>query len=292
MDMGVSSLWSLSPLSFPQLSPKFKSSRVCCASPSFFPSPTTTHKTLTLIQNSGVIACLRANSAELAYEAASAALRGGITVLEIVMSTPGVLQVLRQLVQDHPSLALGVGTVLNIGDAKNAINAGAKFLISPASVKDIMDDIRDLEALYIPGVMTPTEILSAYAAGAKVVKTLHSLFTLTKVYPVSALGGIRYISALKKPFPHIPMVASQGITVDSIGDYISAGATSVVLSDAIFNKDAMLGKKFTAIHNIAHLAALKGKEAVTLIFTYHWESYGSSIEFELLSCRDLSSEMY
>ncbi|XP_062175247.1 uncharacterized protein LOC133880313 isoform X2 [Alnus glutinosa] len=127
-------------------------------------------KTLSQIHSSGVIACLRANSADLALKAARAALSGGITVLEIVMSTPGVLEVLQQLVQEHPTTALGVGTVLNVEDAKSAINAGAKFLMSPAMVKDIMVDVQCGEVLYIPGVMTPTEILSAYDAGAKIVK--------------------------------------------------------------------------------------------------------------------------
>ncbi|XP_040995370.1 KHG/KDPG aldolase-like isoform X2 [Juglans microcarpa x Juglans regia] len=155
---------SLSLLSSPPRSPL----RVSCYCPQLSPSPI--DKTLTQIQNSGVIACLRANSAEQALKAARAALSGGISVLEIVMSTPGVFEVLQQLVQENPNPALGVGTVLNVEDAKNAINSGAKFLMSPAMVKDIMVDVKCAEVLYIPGVMTPTEILSAYDTGAKIVK--------------------------------------------------------------------------------------------------------------------------
>ncbi|KAF7824787.1 KDPG and KHG aldolase [Senna tora] len=96
------------------------------------------------------------------------------------------------------------------------------------------------------------QILSAYEAGAKIVK----------VYPVSALGGIRYISALKKPFPQIPLVASQGITIDSIGEYILQGASSVVLSDAIFDKEAIAEYNFEKIFKLAHSAALLGNKAV------------------------------
>ncbi|MED6144759.1 hypothetical protein PIB30_018431 [Stylosanthes scabra] len=165
-------------------------------------------KTIFQIENSGVIACLRANSAEVAYEAANAAIAGGISVLEIVMSTPGVFEVIKQLVKEHPIMALGVGTILRIEDAKAAVNAGAKFLMSPAIVKDVMYYIQSGEVLYIPGTMTPTEILSAYDAGAKIVK----------IYPVSALGGSQYISALKKPFPKLSMVASQGI---NLGRFLS-----------------------------------------------------------------------
>ncbi|RDX84495.1 kdgA, partial [Mucuna pruriens] len=222
-------------------------------------------KTLCQIKNSGVIACLRANSAEVAMEAANAAIAGGVSVLEIVMSTPGVFEVLEQLVKEHPTMALGVcshplsfylvGTVLRIEDAKTAINAGAKFLMSPAIVKDIlvMDYIQSGEILYIPGTMTPTEILSASDAGAKIVK----------IYPVSALGGFQYISALKKAFPHVSMVASQGITIDAIGEYIFRGASSVVLSDAIFDREAIAQHDFNKIYKLAHSASLLGNKAVS-----------------------------
>ncbi|GMN55649.1 hypothetical protein TIFTF001_024769 [Ficus carica] len=197
-------------------------------------------ETVAQIQSSGVIACLRSNSAELAMEAARAALSGGISV------------VLQQLVHDYPTTVLGVGTVLSVEDAKKAVRTGAKFLMSPAMVKDVMDGFQHGEVLYIPGAMTPTEILYAHDAGAKMVK----------VYPVSALGGVNYISAIKKAFSHISMVASQGITMDSIGDYIAKGASSVILSDAIFDKEAMAEKNFEAISELANFAALQGKEAV------------------------------
>ncbi|GMY22836.1 khg/kdpg aldolase [Fagus crenata] len=239
-------------------SPRFQASppppppwlSVCCHSHHLSLSPI--DKTFTQIHNSGVIACLRANSAELALKAARAALTGGISVLEIVMSTPGVFEVLQQLAQEYPTTTLGVGTVLNVEDAKNAINAGAKFLMSPAMVKDIMVDAQCGEVLYIPGVMTPTEILSAYDSGAKIVK----------VYPVSALGGGQYISALKRPFHHISMVAAQGITIDSVREYITRGASAVVLSDAIFDKEAISQNNFNEIYQLAHFAALQGNEAV------------------------------
>ncbi|XP_060675682.1 uncharacterized protein LOC107412837 isoform X2 [Ziziphus jujuba] len=211
---------------------------VCCLS-SGLSTPPLVEQTLSRILSSGVIACLRANSAEMAMEAARAAVSAGISVLEIVVSTPGVFEVIQQLVDDHPATVFGAGTVLNVEDAKKATNAGAKFIMSPAMVKDIMDDYQTGEVLYMPGVMTPTE-----------------------VYPVSALGGIKYISALKKPFSHISMVASQGITIDSVGEYIALGASSVVLSDAIFNKEALRQNNFNEIYQLAHFAALQGKEAV------------------------------
>ncbi|XP_073140574.1 uncharacterized protein [Henckelia pumila] len=219
------------PFKFPLLYSQFSCNN------SHNPSYSSADQVLTDIQDSGIIACLRAPSAEAAVQAARAALRGGISVLEVVMSTPGVFE---------------VGTVLNKQDARDAIRAGAKFLMSPAMVKDILDDVAQGEALYIPGVMTPTEILSASNSGAKIVK----------VYPVSALGGVGYIAAVRKPFPFIPMVASQGIATDSVGEYISEGASSVVLSDAIFDKKAMSQKNFDVIYRRAGLAASQGSMAV------------------------------
>ncbi|EYU35645.1 hypothetical protein MIMGU_mgv1a020044mg, partial [Erythranthe guttata] len=190
--------------------------------------------------------------AEVAIEAARAAFRGGISVLEVTMSTPGVFEVLECLVQEYPALSIGVGTVLDRENAKVALRLGAKFLMSPAMVKGILDDVTEYQALYIPGATTPTEILSASNAGARIVK----------VYPVSALGGVEYMAAVKKPFPHIPMVASQGITLDSVCQYISSGAMSVVLSDAIFNKRAMFQRDFVLVNQLATIAAFTAKEAI------------------------------
>ncbi|KAK9154570.1 hypothetical protein Sjap_002050 [Stephania japonica] len=212
-------------------------------------SDSSIERTLAEIERSRVIACLRAQSREEAMKAAQAALSGGISVLEITMTTPGVFEVLHGLVQQHPEAILGVGTVLNVMDAKIAIKAGAKFLMSPATVKGIIDYVHRSEILYIPGAMTPTEVLNAYEDGARIVK----------VYPVSALGGVKYFSALKKSFSHIPLVASQGMTLDSMRMYIDQGAASVVLSDAIFDKEAMDRRAYDEIRRLACLAAGHGK---------------------------------
>ncbi|XP_020254614.1 uncharacterized protein LOC109831657 isoform X2 [Asparagus officinalis] len=181
-------------------------------------------------------------------EAARAALRGGVSVLEVATTTPGALEVVKGLVREYPSSTIGVGTILDARDAKEAVHAGAKLLMSPCTVMEILRDVQDGDVLYIPGVMTPTEVLCATNAGAKIVK----------VYPVSTLGGEKYISALKKPFFHVPMVASQGITIDSMRRYIEGGAAAVVLSDAIFEKEAMKQRNFDAICRLAKLATLQG----------------------------------
>ncbi|KAJ3689520.1 hypothetical protein LUZ61_018684 [Rhynchospora tenuis] len=208
-------------------------------------------QTLTQIHKAGVIACLRAQNVKTAVEAAHAALAGGVSVLEIVINTPGALEAIKVLCKDYPSVKFGVGTVLNIEDARKAEKAGAQFLMSPCTVMEILHWFRGSEILYIPGAMTPTEIFSAYNAGAEAVK----------IYPVSALGGEKYISTLRKPFPTIPMIASQGITAESIGKYINAGTSAVVISDAIFNKDAMIKEDFDEIQRLAHLVTLEASLA-------------------------------
>ncbi|KAJ4773488.1 KHG/KDPG aldolase [Rhynchospora pubera] len=169
------------------------------------------------------------DSVEAAVEAAHAALAGGVSVLEVVVTTPGALEVIKVLCKDYPSVKFGVGTVLNIEDARKAEKAGAQFLMSPCTVM----------------------IFSAYTAGAEAIK----------IYPVSALGGENYISTLKKPFPTIPLIASQGITAGSIGKYTTAGASAVVLSDAIFNKEAMMKEDFDEIQRLAQLVTLEASLA-------------------------------
>ncbi|CAN6203414.1 unnamed protein product [Urochloa humidicola] len=204
-------------------------------------------RALAAILRSRVIACLRAEDSETALQAAHAAVRGGVTVLEVVMSTPGVLEVIEDLCRSYPSLTFGVGTVLSAVDARKAIGAGAQFLMSPGTVMEILHDLKESKVLYIPGVLTPTEVLSACSAGANIVK----------VYPVSVMGGEVYMSALKKPFPLIPMVASQGIQIGSIKGYLEAGASAVVLSDAIFDKELMRKGKFCEVSELASLATFE-----------------------------------
>ncbi|CAM0907985.1 unnamed protein product [Alopecurus aequalis] len=206
---------------------------------------------LAAILRSRVIGCLRAQDAETARQAAHAAIRGGVSVLEIMMSTPGALEVVKDLRRSYPSLTFGVGTVLNADDAKKAIRAGAQFLMSPGTVMEILCDLEESEVLYIPGVLTPTDVISARDAGAQVVK----------VYPVSVMGGERYMSALKKPFPLLPMVPSQGIAIGSIESYMEAGASAVVLSDAIFDKELTGDREFIGISVLANLATVEASQS-------------------------------
>eukprot|EP00252_Welwitschia_mirabilis_P008337 TRINITY_DN20121_c0_g1_i3.p1 TRINITY_DN20121_c0_g1~~TRINITY_DN20121_c0_g1_i3.p1 ORF type:complete len:176 (+),score=35.74 TRINITY_DN20121_c0_g1_i3:350-877(+) len=168
------------------------------------------------------------------------------------MNTPKALKVLERLVEEYPSAIIGVGTILTLKDAKDAESAGAQFLMSPTTIKEILKVYEHGPISYIPGAMTPTEVLDAYSLGAQIIK----------VYPVSILGGAKYINALKTPFHHIPMIASQGITMDAIELYINLGASAVVLSDAIFQKSAVANKDLSIIRRLATVALRKSETAV------------------------------
>jgi 2-keto-3-deoxy-6-phosphogluconate aldolase len=134
------------------------------------------------------------------------------------------------------------GTVLTLQEAGIAKEAGARFLLSPVAIQETVTAHSNGHVLFIPGAMTPSEI-----------------------YPVCLLGGVQFVRALKKPFPHIPLIASSGIGLDMVESYISAGATAVVLSDSIFMKSAMDKHDYHQIRQQATIAASKCAVAATKV---------------------------
>ncbi|KAI5058197.1 hypothetical protein GOP47_0026367 [Adiantum capillus-veneris] len=204
------------------------------------------------IQQSGVIACVRAESAGVALDMARAALDGGLNVLEVTMTTPSAPKAIAKLVEEYPSTLIGAGTVLSLADADAAKAAGAKFLMSPVTIQNLIESNRDGPMLVIPGSITPTEVFNAYNQGA----------SLVKLYPVTLMGGVKLVHALRKAMPQIPLVASQGMTLETFDQYLSAGATAVVLSDAIFNKTLVNSRDYKKIQQQA--CAVAAKAAATL----------------------------
>lgn len=218
---------------------------------SAYRTPTTTasasaqQSTLLRIQSRGLIACLRAPTSEVALHAARAALDGGISVLEVTMTTPGASEVITSLVREYPSATIGAGTVLTLQDAEEAKQAGATFLASPVTNKEIVQAHRGTSTLFIPSVMTPSEILQARRWGASCVK----------LYPASLMGGVPYVRMLKQLFPNFPIVASNGIGLDAVKQYWQVGASAVIVSDAVFNKTAI------SQHDYAHILRLSNTVA-------------------------------
>jgi 2-dehydro-3-deoxyphosphogluconate aldolase/(4S)-4-hydroxy-2-oxoglutarate aldolase len=189
----------------------------------------------------GVFLCVRLDGATPLIEACEAAVRGGLTVLEITLTTPGAIDAIAHFAKSGGAIA-GAGTALTVDDVRAVARAGGRFVLSPVFDPDVVDEAHRLGLLAVPGTSTPTEILSAHRHGAR----------LVKVFPAAALGGAAYIRAVRGPLPGIPLVPTNGITADSIVDYIQAGAVAVGVGSEVFSRDFTFGHIEEAARRIRH----------------------------------------
>ncbi|MDR5729392.1 MAG: bifunctional 4-hydroxy-2-oxoglutarate aldolase/2-dehydro-3-deoxy-phosphogluconate aldolase, partial [Terriglobia bacterium] len=182
----------------------------------------------------GLIPVLRATSAEEAMTLADAILAGGIDILEVTMTVPGAIRVIEQLADHHgDKLLLGAGTVLDAETARNCLLAGAQFIVSPALDLRTIELCRRYSVPIMPGALTPTEILTAWQAGADVVK----------VFPCSALGGAKYLKALQGPLPQIQLIPTGGVSLSTAEEFLAAGAFALgVGGDLVDAKAAREGR--------------------------------------------------
>jgi 2-dehydro-3-deoxyphosphogluconate aldolase/(4S)-4-hydroxy-2-oxoglutarate aldolase len=171
----------------------------------------------------GVFLCVRLGAGAPLVDACRAAVRGGLSVLEITLTTPGALEAMAVLARDAGVIA-GGGTVLTREDARAVAEAGGRFALSPTFDPEVIDEAHRLGLLAVPGAATATEILAAYRAGAR----------LVKVFPAAALGGPAYLRAIRGPLPDIPLVPTNGITSETIRDYVAAGAVAVGVGGEVF----------------------------------------------------------
>jgi len=170
------------------------------------------------IIDTGLIPVIRAESSDIAMRAIDAIREGGISVLEITMTVPGAIRVIEEVARRFGEDAIvGAGTVLDSETARACILAGAQFIVSPALNLDTISCCRRYSIPVMPGAMTPSEILTAWKAGADFVK----------VFPANAVGGPSYIKALKAPLPQIQLVPTGGVSLKTAADFIKAGATAL-----------------------------------------------------------------
>src|SRR5947208_1300181 len=169
------------------------------------------------IREIGVIPVVRASSPEEAIQVVEAIKAGGLPVLEITMTVPGAVHVIEELVKRFDDAIVGAGTVLDAKTARACIDAGAKFIVSPALNLETIACCRELDVTVMPGALTPTEIVSAWNAGADFVK----------VFPCGAMGGASYIKSLKAPLPQIELVPTGGVTLATAASFIEAGAAAI-----------------------------------------------------------------
>jgi 2-dehydro-3-deoxyphosphogluconate aldolase / (4S)-4-hydroxy-2-oxoglutarate aldolase len=173
---------------------------------------------LARIAQIGLMPVVRAQSADEAMRVVDAIREGGVTVLEITMTVPGALGVMEEVTRRFGAdVVLGAGTVLDGETARACILAGAQFVVSPALNLATIEVCRRYSIAVIPGALTPTEVVSAWTAGADVVK----------VFPCGALGGASYIKSLKAPLPHIEMIPTGGVSVKTAADFIKAGSLAL-----------------------------------------------------------------
>jgi 2-dehydro-3-deoxyphosphogluconate aldolase/(4S)-4-hydroxy-2-oxoglutarate aldolase len=204
------------------------------------------------ILQEGVVPVIRVASAAEAFEVAKAIHDGGITVIEVTFSVPGALDVMKEVTQKFgKEVLLGAGTVLDPETARAALLSGAKFIVTPTLNLEVIRMAKRYSAVVIPGTLTPTEILTAWEAGAD----------LVKVFPISQVGGPAYIRALKGPLPHIPLVPTGGVNLQNAGDFIKAGAAAIAAGGELVDKKAVAEKKFSVIADNARQFLAEVKKA-------------------------------
>lgn len=192
---------------------------------------------LQLLIEMGVVAIMRAKSSEQLIEAAEAVRAGGIRAIEVTMTTPGALAVIEKAVAKFGKEVLfGAGSVLDSESARSAILAGAQFIVCPTFKPETIEICKRYAVPVMPGAYTPTEILSAWEAGADIVK----------IFPAS-VGGPAYIKALKGPLPHIRMAAVGGVDLNTISDFFKAGVDMVGVGGELVSQALLDSRDFAAI---------------------------------------------
>jgi 2-dehydro-3-deoxyphosphogluconate aldolase/(4S)-4-hydroxy-2-oxoglutarate aldolase len=179
------------------------------------------------IEEIGIIPAVRVSSAGDACFAAETVNRAGIPIAEITMTFPGALEAISDLTRRIPEMVVGAGTVLDVEMARRCLDAGAKFLTSPGLVLEVVEFAAKNEVLALPGALTPTEVITAWNAGAD----------LVKIFPCAQVGGDSYIRALKAPLPHLPLIASGGVNQQTALNFILAGAAALGIGGELIPKE-------------------------------------------------------
>jgi 2-dehydro-3-deoxyphosphogluconate aldolase/(4S)-4-hydroxy-2-oxoglutarate aldolase len=182
------------------------------------------------IERVGLIPVLRARNAGQARAVVQAMISGGVTVVEVTMTVPGAIDVLKELKQEYGSrLLLGSGTVTTASEAQATINAGAEFVVSPSLHPEVISATKTNGKLSIPGALTPTEVITAWRAGADYVK----------IFPCSAMGGASYLKSVLAPFPFLKLIPTGGVTLETAASFIRAGARALGVGSDLVNLAAI-----------------------------------------------------
>ena len=182
------------------------------------------------IQDVALVPVVRAPSAELALGAVEAILEGGVSIFEITLTVPGAVQLIEKLAQRFGSRAvIGAGTVLSADQAAACIDAGAQFIVSPGLDLATVELVLSRSICCMPGALTPTEIISAWKLGVDMVK----------VFPCSAMGGAKYIKALRGPLPDIKLLPTGGVNAATAREYLHAGSNALGIGSELVDAKAL-----------------------------------------------------
>jgi 2-dehydro-3-deoxyphosphogluconate aldolase/(4S)-4-hydroxy-2-oxoglutarate aldolase len=212
------------------------------------------HAILSSIIDIGVVPVVRTSSADSAVKSIEAIYRGGIRAAEITMTVPGALKALERVAdQFGDQIVLGAGTVLDPETARACMLAGAQFFVTPSLKLATIEMVKRYGKVILPGALTPTEVLTAWEAGADAVK----------VFPCGNVGGAKYIKALRGPFPQIEMVPTGGVNLDTIADFLRAGACAVAVGGELIDAKSIADGNYQIFEERAKQYLAKVKEART-----------------------------
>src|SRR5579859_1871524 len=185
--------------------------------------------TAEIMERVGLIPVLRAKNAKQAHAVVEAMIAGGVTVVEVTMTVPGAVDLLRELKREHSTILLGSGTVTTAKQAEATIEAGAEFVVSPSLHPEVIAATRAAGKLSIPGALTPTEVITAERAGADYIK----------IFPCSAMGGASYLKSLLAPFPFLKLIPTGGVTLETAANFLKAGARALGVGSDLVNLAAI-----------------------------------------------------
>jgi 2-dehydro-3-deoxyphosphogluconate aldolase / (4S)-4-hydroxy-2-oxoglutarate aldolase len=203
------------------------------------------------IREIAIIPAIRVSSGDDAHFAAEAVTRGGIPIVEITMTVPGAVELMAHLIRSDPKLIVGAGTVLNTDVARVCVDAGVSFVTAPSLNPAIMEFAAKHNVAVLPGALTPTEVVTAWSAGADFVK----------VFPCGPVGGDAYIKALHASLPQIPLIAAGGVNQQTAARFILSGATAIGVGTELIPTEAIARRQSKRIHELARRFAKLVKDA-------------------------------
>ena len=202
----------------------------------------TSRDILGFLTDIGLVPVVRTTSADSAIKAIEAMYRGGIRAAEVTMTVPGAIRALEKLAdQFGDRLMLGAGTVLDPETARSCMLAGAQFFVTPTVNVKTIEMANRYSKVICPGALTPTEVLTAWEAGADVVK----------IFPANAMGGPKYIKALKGPLPHVEMIPTGGVNLETAGEFLKAGACAVAVGSELVDPKLIQAGDYDRIEALA-----------------------------------------